>query len=68
MNLDSILEPDFIALSNLMVKLSDSVVLSSENIEKEILTSIKDNSKDCLSFKEYSKDDKLIDFLLKNTG
>jgi len=51
-----------------MVKLSDSVVLSSENIDKEILTSIKDNSKDCLSYKEYSKDDKLIDFLLKNTG
>ena len=67
-NLDSISEPDFTALSDLMIKLSDSVVLSSENIDKDILTSIKDNSKDCLSFKEYSKDDKLIEFLLKNTG
>ena len=68
MNLDLISEPDFIALSNLMVKLSDSVVLSSENIDKQILTSIKDNSKDFLSFEEYSIDDKLINFLLKNTG
>ena len=49
-----------------MIRFSDSVILSSENIENEIKNSIKKHSKDSLSFKDSSSDEKLMDFLLNN--
>ena len=65
-NLDSISTPDFNSLSDLMIKFSDSVILSSDNIEKDLKSSIKKHSKDSLSFKDSSSEEKLMDFLLKN--
>ena len=65
-NLDLISTPDFNSLSNLMIKFSDSVIFSSDNIEKDIKSSVKKHSKDSLSFKDSSSDEKLMDFLLKN--
>jgi len=49
-----------------MIKFSDSVILSSENIDKSTTDSIKNYSKDVLDFKDSSDDEKLMDFLLKN--
>ncbi|MEK9756136.1 MAG: glycogen/starch synthase [Bacteroidota bacterium] len=65
-NLDSISDPNFLSLNDLMIKYSDSVILSSENIDDKILKSIKKNSIDCLSYKDSSNDEKVIEFLLKN--
>ena len=65
-NLDSISDPNFFSLNDLMIKYSDSVILSSENIDDKILKSIKNHSIDYLSYKESSNDEKLIKFLLKN--
>ena len=65
-DLNSISSPDFISLNDLMIRFSDSVILSSENIENEIKNSIKKHSKDSLSFKDSSSDEKLMDFLLNN--
>ena len=65
-DLSSISSPDFISLNDLMIRFSDSVILSSENIENEIKNSIKKHSKDCLSYKDSSSDEKLVDFLLNN--
>jgi len=65
-NLDSISDPNFFSLNDLMIKYSDSLILSSENIDDKILKSIKNHSIDYLSYKESSNDEKLIKFLLKN--
>lgn len=65
-NLDSISTPDFSSLSDLMIKFSDSVIFSSDNIEKDLKSSVKKHSKDSLSFKDSSSEEKLMDFLLKN--
>jgi starch synthase len=65
-DLSSISSPDFISLNDLMIRFSDSVILSSENIENEIKNSIKKHSKDSLSFKDSTSDEKLMDFLLNN--
>ena len=66
-DLDLIKNPNFESLTDLMIKYSDSVIISSEKIEKSTTDSIKSHSKDSLSFKDSSNDDKLMDFLLKNT-
>ena len=65
-NLDSISTPDFSSLSDLMIRFSDSVIFSSDNIEKDLKSSVKKHSKDSLSFKDSSSEEKLMDFLLKN--
>ena len=65
--LDLIDNPNFESLTDLMIKYSDSVIISSEKIEKSTTDSIKSHSKDSLSFKDSSNDDKLMEFLLKNT-
>ena len=59
--------PNFESLTDLMIKYSDSVIISSDKIEKSTIDSIKSHSKDSLSFKDSSNDDKLMEFLLKNT-
>ena len=58
--------PDFNSLTDLMIKYSDSVIISSDKIDKSTLNSIKLHSKDSLSFKDSSNDEKLMEFLLKN--
>ena len=65
-NLDSILIPDFHSLTDLMIKFSDSVIISSDNIDNDSKTSINKYSKDSLSFEDSSSEEKLMDFLLKN--
>ncbi len=65
-DLSSISDPDYYSLTELMIQYSDSVILSSENTEKEITALIKKNSRDCLSYKDSLSDEKLLDFLLKN--
>ena len=65
-NLDSISTPDFSSLSDIMIRFSDSVIFSSDNIEKDLKSSVKKHSKDSLSFKDSSSEEKLMDFLLKN--
>ena len=65
-DLDSISDPNFESLTDLMIKFSDSVILSSENIDKSTTSSIKNYSKDVLDFKDSSDDEKLMEFLLKN--
>jgi starch synthase len=65
-DLDLISEPNFESLTDLMIKFSDSVILSSENIDKSTAYSIKNHSKDVLDFKDSSDDEKLMEFLLKN--
>ena len=39
-NLDSISTPDFSSLSDLMIQFSDSVIFSSDNIEKDLKSSV----------------------------
>ena len=66
-DLDLINNPNFESLIDLMIKFSDSVIISSGKIDKSTTDSIKSHSKDSLSFKDSSNDDKLMEFLLKNT-
>ena len=65
-DLDLISEPNFESLTDLMIKFSDSVILSSENIDKSTTSSIKNYSKDVLDFKDSLDNEKLMEFLLKN--
>ena len=65
-DLDLISDPSFESLTDLMIKFSDSVILSSENIDGTTTSSIKKHSKDSLEFKDSSDEKKLMDFLLKN--
>jgi len=65
--LDLIKNPNFESLTDLMIKFSDSVIISSDKIDKSTTDSIKSHSKDSLSYKDSSNDDKLMEFLLKNT-
>ena len=65
-DLDLISEPNFESLTDLMIKFSDSVILSSENIDKSTTSSIKNYSKDVLNFKDSLDNEKLMEFLLKN--
>ena len=64
-DLSNLSSPDFESLTDLMVKYSDSVIISSDNIDKSTLNSIKSHSKDSLSFKDSSNDEMLMEFLLK---
>ena len=66
-DLDLIKNPNFESLTDLMIKFSDSVIISSDKIDKSTTDSIKSHSKDSLSYKDSSDDDKLMQFLLKNT-
>ena len=66
-DLDLIDNPNFESLTDIMIKFSDSVIISSDKIDKSTTDSIKSHSKDFLSFKDSSNDDKLMEFLLKNT-
>ena len=59
--------PDFESLTDLMVKYSDSVIISSDRIDKSTLNSIKSHSKKSLNFKDSSNDEELMKFLLENT-
>ena len=65
-DLDLISEPNFESLTDLMIKFSDSVILSSENIDKSTTSSIKNYSKDVLDFQDSLDNEKLMEFLLKN--
>ena len=65
-DLDLISEPNFESLTELMIKFSDSVILSSDNIDGSTTSSIKKHSKDFLEFNDSSDDEKLMEFLLKN--
>ena len=65
-DLDILYDPNFESLTDLMIKFSDSVILSSEKTEKSTSDSIKKYSKDSLSYEDSSNDEKLMDFLLKN--
>jgi starch synthase len=65
-DLGLISDPNFESLTDLMIKFSDSVILSSENIDGSTTSSIKKHSKDFLKFKDSSDEEKLMDFLLKN--
>jgi starch synthase len=65
-DLDIISEPNFESLTELMIKFSDSVILSSDNIDGSTTSSIKKHSKDFLEFNDSSDDEKLMEFLLKN--
>ena len=49
-----------------MIKFSDSIVLSSDNIDKSTQESIKKYSSDYLSFEDSSNEEALVEFLLKN--
>jgi hypothetical protein len=49
-----------------MIKFTDSVILSSENIDKSTTSSIKNYSKDVLNFKDSLDNEKLMEFMLKN--
>jgi hypothetical protein len=64
--LDLISDPNFESLTDLMIKHSDSVIISSEKIDKSTEDSIKLHSKNFLSFNDSSIDEKLMDFLKKN--
>ncbi len=64
-DLSNLSSPDFESLTDLMVKYSDSVIISSDNIDKSTLNSIKSHSRDSLSFKDSSNDEILMEFLLK---
>tara|TARA_E500000075_G_scaffold134894_1_gene153193 strand:- start:685 stop:1494 length:810 start_codon:yes stop_codon:yes gene_type:complete len=66
-DLDLIKNPNFESLTDLMIKFSDSVIISSDKIDKSTTDSINSHSKDSLSYKDSSNDDKLLEFLLKNT-
>ena len=64
-DLELISEPNFESLTDLMIKFSDSVILSSDNTDGSTTGSIKKHSKDFLEFKDSSDEKKLMDFLLK---
>ncbi len=65
-DLDPISDPNFESLTDLMIKFSDSVIISSEKIDKSTEDSIKLHSKNFLSFNDSSNDEKLMDFFKKN--
>ena len=64
-DLSNLSSPNFESLTDLMIKYSDSVIISSNNIDKSTLNSIKSHSKKSLSFKGSSNDEMLMEFLLK---
>ena len=65
-DLSVVSEANFESLTDLMIKFSDSVVLSSENTPNSTIDSLKSYSKDYLSFKDSSDEEKLMNFLTKN--
>ena len=65
-DLEIISDPNFETLTDLMIKFSDSIILSSEKIDASTMSSIKKYSKDTLSYKDSSDEKKLINFLLQN--
>ena len=62
-NIDMLSEPDFYNLTDIMIKFSDSVVLSTDKTDKKIINIISKYSKDYLSYSDSQDDDKLIGFL-----
>jgi len=65
-DLTSVADPNYESLIDLTIRFSDSVVVSSENICDSIMTSLKSHTKDFLSFKDSSNEEKLMNFLIKN--
>jgi len=65
-DLEIISDPNFETLTDLMIKFSDSIILSSEKIDTSTMSSIKKYSKDTLSYKDSSDEKKLMNFLLQN--
>ena len=65
-DLSVVSEANFESLTDLMIKFSDSVVLSSENTPNSTIDSLKSYSKDYLSFKDSSDEEKFMNFLTKN--
>jgi len=59
-------DPSFESMTDLMIKFSDSIILSSDKIDQSTLNSIKVHSKHTLSYNDSLNDEKLIKFLLKN--
>ena len=53
----------FYNLTDIMIKFSDSVVLSTDKTDKKIINIISKYSKDYLSYSDSQDDDKLIGFL-----
>ena len=62
-NLDILSDPDFYNLTDIMIKYSDSIILSTNKTDKKIINIIDKNSKDYLSYSDSQDDDKLIGFL-----
>ena len=65
-DLEIISDPNFETLTDLMIKFSDSIILSSEKIDASTMSSIKKYSKDTLSYNDSSDEQKLMNFLLQN--
>ena len=62
-SLDILSDPNFYNLTDIMIKYSDSIILSSNKTDKKIINIINKNSKDYLSYSDSQDDDKLIGFL-----
>ena len=62
-NIDMLSEQDFYNLTDIMIKFSDSVVLSTDKTDKKIINIISKYSKDYLSYSDSQDDDKLMGFL-----
>lgn len=62
-NIEILSDPDYFNLTDIMIKFSDSVILSSPKTDKKIIDLINKNSKDCLKYSDSQDDDKLMSFL-----
>ena len=62
-NIEILSDPDYFNLTDIMIKFSDSVILSSPKTDKKIIDLINKNSKDCLNYPDSQDDDKLMSFL-----
>jgi len=63
--LDKISSPNYDALIDLMLEFSDSVILSSDKIEKSTEKIIKNSSKPALSYKDSLDESLLMNFFSK---
>ena len=62
-NIEILSDPDYFNLTDIMIKFSDSVILSSPKTDKKIIDLINKNSKDFLKYSDSQDDDKLMSFL-----
>lgn len=62
-NIEILSDPDYFNLTDIMIKFSDSVILSSPKTDKKIIDLINKNSKDFLQYSDSQDDDKLMSFL-----